>query len=104
MVWVESPTNPSMKLVDIRKLGDILKAKHPDVIFVVDNTFLSPYFQVRYRYDSSSFNHYSKPVLICDVVQHVLRSISKLFLKIIQIKTNEAKCQDFRNTFSLKKC
>lgn len=43
MIWVESPTNPLMKLCDIKAISGIAK-KH-DLIFVVDNTFLTPYFQ-----------------------------------------------------------
>lgn len=43
MVWLESPSNPMMKLVDIAALSAIAHANRAFV--VVDNTFLSPYFQ-----------------------------------------------------------
>lgn len=43
MLWLESPTNPLMKLVDIRALAAI--AHRQDVLVMVDNTFMSPYFQ-----------------------------------------------------------
>ena len=43
MIWVETPTNPLMKLADIRALAEIADQK--DVILVVDNTFATPYFQ-----------------------------------------------------------
>ena len=43
MVWVESPTNPLMKLVDIAALADIAHAE--GALLMVDNTFMSPYFQ-----------------------------------------------------------
>jgi cystathionine gamma-lyase len=43
MVWIESPTNPLMKLVDIAAVADIAHAA--GVPLMVDNTFLSPYFQ-----------------------------------------------------------
>jgi len=43
MIWLESPTNPLLKLVDIRAVCDIARAKHVPV--VVDNTFATPYFQ-----------------------------------------------------------
>jgi cystathionine gamma-lyase len=43
MVWIESPTNPLMKLADIRAIAEITR-RH-GLILVVDNTFLSPYFQ-----------------------------------------------------------
>ena len=43
MVWLESPSNPMMKLVDIAALSAIAHAN--GALVVVDNTFLSPYFQ-----------------------------------------------------------
>lgn len=43
MVWIETPTNPTMKMVDIRKTSEAARAKQ--IISVVDNTFMSPYFQ-----------------------------------------------------------
>ena len=42
-VWVESPTNPLMNLVDIRAVSDLAHEHGAKVI--CDNTFLSPYFQ-----------------------------------------------------------
>jgi len=43
MVWLESPTNPLMNLLDLEALARICRAK--GVLSVVDNTFLSPFFQ-----------------------------------------------------------
>jgi cystathionine gamma-lyase len=43
MLWLETPTNPTLKLVDIKKLSELAHAKK--IIVVVDNTFMSPYFQ-----------------------------------------------------------
>lgn len=43
MVWLETPTNPTLKLVDIKKISALAKAK--GIIVAVDNTFMSPYFQ-----------------------------------------------------------
>ena len=43
MVWIESPTNPLMKLVDIRAVAEISHAH--GALLMVDNTFLSPYYQ-----------------------------------------------------------
>ncbi|CAG0883920.1 unnamed protein product [Darwinula stevensoni] len=44
MVWMETPTNPTMKLVDIKKVADMAH-QQPGTIVVVDNTFMTPYFQ-----------------------------------------------------------
>ena len=43
LLWMETPTNPTLKLVDIRKLSALSKKKA--VLSVVDNTFMSSYFQ-----------------------------------------------------------
>lgn len=43
MVWVETPTNPLMKLADIAEIAKITK-KH-NILFAVDNTFATPYLQ-----------------------------------------------------------
>lgn len=43
MVWVETPTNPLMKIIDIRAMAKI--ARKAKAMLVVDNTFMSPYFQ-----------------------------------------------------------
>jgi cystathionine beta-lyase/cystathionine gamma-synthase len=43
MVWVESPTNPLLKLVDINSVSKLAHARQ--ALLVVDNTFMSPYFQ-----------------------------------------------------------
>lgn len=42
-IFIETPTNPMMNVVDIRKLAEI--AKSNSLYLIVDNTFLSPYFQ-----------------------------------------------------------
>ncbi|MFV2091087.1 MAG: PLP-dependent aspartate aminotransferase family protein, partial [Pseudomonadales bacterium] len=43
MVWAETPTNPLMKLVDIERIAEIAHAGGARLM--VDNTFMSPYFQ-----------------------------------------------------------
>jgi len=43
MLWAETPTNPMLNIIDIEKLGDI--SKNNNLIFVVDNTFATPYLQ-----------------------------------------------------------
>ena len=42
-IYIETPTNPMMNVTDIRKMADI--AKRHNLILIVDNTFMSPYFQ-----------------------------------------------------------
>ena len=43
LVWVETPTNPLMKLADIQEISKITTAKN--ILFAVDNTFATPYLQ-----------------------------------------------------------
>ncbi len=51
MIWVETPTNPMLKLMDLRKIAEIAK-KHK-LISVVDNTFATPIIQrpLEYGFD-----------------------------------------------------
>ena len=44
MIWIETPTNPNLKVVDIQAVADIAHS-HENVFVVVDNTFESAYFQ-----------------------------------------------------------
>lgn len=43
LVWIESPTNPLMKLIDIARVAEL--AHEADAWLMVDNTFMSPYLQ-----------------------------------------------------------
>lgn len=42
-VWVETPTNPMMKLIDLAHVADL--ARRRKLISICDNTFMSPFFQ-----------------------------------------------------------
>ncbi|MFT4006791.1 MAG: PLP-dependent aspartate aminotransferase family protein [Lacrimispora sp.] len=42
-IYIETPTNPMMNVIDIERLAEI--AKKNGLLLIVDNTFLSPYFQ-----------------------------------------------------------
>ena len=43
LIWIETPSNPTLSLVDIRAVASI--AHQHGILVVVDNTFLSPYVQ-----------------------------------------------------------
>lgn len=43
LIWIETPTNPTMQIIDIAAVGAI--AKEAGILYVVDNTFASPYLQ-----------------------------------------------------------
>lgn len=43
LIWIETPTNPTLQLADLEAIGRVAKAA--SVCYVVDNTFASPYLQ-----------------------------------------------------------
>uniref|UniRef100_A0A0N4ZJZ5 cystathionine gamma-lyase n=1 Tax=Parastrongyloides trichosuri TaxID=131310 RepID=A0A0N4ZJZ5_PARTI len=45
MVWLETPSNPHLVVIDINAVVTLVKNYNPDIIVVVDSTFLTPYFQ-----------------------------------------------------------
>jgi cystathionine beta-lyase/cystathionine gamma-synthase len=54
MIWVESPTNPLLNIINIR---GIAKGKGTEVLLVVDNTFATPYFQTPLDLDADIVIH-----------------------------------------------
>jgi len=44
MVWMETPSNPLMKIIDIQAVGEVVHSQE-NVIYVIDNTFASSFFQ-----------------------------------------------------------
>lgn len=45
LVWVETPTNPMMKLVDLAAVAEVARERNPEVLLVCDNTFATPLYQ-----------------------------------------------------------
>jgi cystathionine gamma-lyase len=56
LVWLESPTNPLLKVMDIKKIAEIVHKK--DILLAVDNTFLTSYFQVIFPFQKCNINFY----------------------------------------------
>ena len=44
LIWVETPTNPMMNIIDIKKVSQL--AKEHKILLAVDNTFATPYLQL----------------------------------------------------------
>lgn len=42
LVWIETPTNPTMRITDIQAITAKIRVIRPDIWIVVDNTFMSP--------------------------------------------------------------
>ncbi|QRV84542.1 Cys/Met metabolism PLP-dependent enzyme [Ceratobasidium sp. AG-Ba] len=59
LIWIESPTNPTLRIIDIQRICRLARAHPSNPLVLVDNTFLSPF--------------YSSPLLLgADVVMHSL--------------------------------
>ncbi len=55
MIWIETPTNPLLKIADLAAIVDLARDK--DILVVVDNTFATPYLQRPLEFG-------------CDIVMH----------------------------------
>ena len=55
MVWIETPSNPLLNIVDLE--GVIAIAKANNCLSVVDNTFMSPYFQQPFQFGADMVVH-----------------------------------------------
>lgn len=44
-VWLETPSNPTMKIIDIQKVADLIHDANKNTLVCVDNTFLTPVYQ-----------------------------------------------------------
>ncbi|CAB3256447.1 unnamed protein product [Arctia plantaginis] len=44
MIWIETPTNPMLKVIDLAAVAKVAKSRK-GIVTVVDNTFLTPYLQ-----------------------------------------------------------
>ncbi len=56
MIFLETPSNPGLELVDLEVLGK-LKAKYPHIILNVDNCFATPYLQKPILYGADIVSH-----------------------------------------------
>jgi cystathionine gamma-lyase len=54
-IMIETPTNPMMRITDLAAVGQIAKRKN--ALFIVDNTFASPYFQRPFDYGADIVYH-----------------------------------------------
>ena len=78
LIWVETPTNPMMNVIDIKGLSDICKSNN--ILLGVDNTFSTPYLQ--------------KPIdLGADIVMHsatkFLAGHSDVILGLLAVSNDE---------------
>ena len=88
MIWIETPTNPTLKLADIKKISAIAAAKN--ILVVVDNTFMSPYFQRPLELGANIVVHSATKYLggHSDVVGGVAVTSDKAIAERLQFLTN----------------
>lgn len=55
MVWIETPSNPLLNIVDLEEVIGLAKSK--TILTAVDNTFLSPYFQKPFEFGADLVVH-----------------------------------------------
>jgi cystathionine gamma-lyase len=60
-IMMETPTNPMMRITDLSAVGEI--AKRRNALFIVDNTFASPYFQRPFDFGADIVYHSSTKYL-----------------------------------------
>jgi cystathionine gamma-lyase len=81
VVWIESPSNPTLSLVDIKAVADIAHAGGARI--VVDNTFLSPYFQIPLNHGADIVLHSVTKYINGHSVSPTLRTSSITFTEIL---------------------
>lgn len=57
LLWIETPTNPTMQIVDIEECTQTVKSKNKNIIVAIDNTFASPYLQNPLKYNVDIVMH-----------------------------------------------
>jgi len=90
MIWIETPTNPLMKLVDIAAVCTIAH-QYPGVFVVVDNTFMSSYFQVIHTFTvccaTDNFINIAGKVLVLKIES--FRKFATIFKILTKMKISE---------------
>lgn len=92
LMWIETPTNPLLRIVDIKKLVEL--AKPQNILTVVDNTFASPYLQRPLELGADAVLHSATKYLggHSDVIHGAVASSNKEIMENLrfQVKTSGA--------------
>lgn len=92
LMWIETPTNPLLRIIDISELSSIAH-KH-EVFTIVDNTFASPYLQQPLHLGADAVMHSTTKFLggHSDIIGGAVASSDKEFMEKIrfQVKTSGA--------------
>jgi cystathionine beta-lyase/cystathionine gamma-synthase len=87
LVWIETPTNPLLRVVDIKALAEI--AKPANILTVVDNTFASPYLQRPLELGADAVLHSATKYLAghSDVIHGAVASSNKEIMENLRFQT-----------------
>jgi cystathionine beta-lyase/cystathionine gamma-synthase len=87
LMWIETPTNPLLRVVDIKALSDLAKENH--ILTVVDNTFASPYLQRPLELGADAVLHSATKYLAghSDVIHGAVASSNKEIMENLRFQT-----------------
>lgn len=90
LIWIETPTNPTLRITDIEAVSSLVKASRPDIWIVVDNTFMSPYNQRPLLLGADIVVHSVTKYLNghCDVVMGVAVTSCEVIAKRLKFMQN----------------
>ena len=90
LVWIETPTNPTLKVTDIELVAKTAKSINKDILLVVDNTFLSPYLSNPLNFGADIVVHSATKYINghSDVVLGVLATNDKVIYEKLQFLQN----------------
>lgn len=87
LMWIETPTNPLLRIVDIKALVDLAKPKN--ILTVVDNTFASPYLQRPLEFGADAVLHSATKYLAghSDVIHGAVASSNEEIMENLRFQT-----------------
>lgn len=87
LMWIETPTNPLLRVVDIKALVDL--AKPNNILTVVDNTFASPYLQRPLEFGADAVLHSATKYLAghSDVIHGAVASSNQEIMENLRFQT-----------------
>lgn len=87
LMWIETPTNPLLQIVDIKALVDLAKPKN--ILTVVDNTFASPYLQRPLEFGADAVLHSATKYLAghSDVIHGAVASSNVQIMENLRFQT-----------------
>jgi cystathionine gamma-lyase len=92
LIWLETPTNPLLRLADLKAIGEIAK-KH-NLLYAVDNTFATPYFQRPLEFGADIIVHSTTKYLSghSDVIGGAVICDREDLYQELQFNTNATGC------------